>query len=106
MSETTNTAADVTPGDDIDVQALVTWGLVSVIITTVLIFGLYGLYNLYSAEQRSEKSYINYDESVAEINNQKDKLTGQVRWLDGEGTTLSVPISRAKELTLQEFSSK
>ena len=112
MSDTTH-AHEGPQADDIDFVSLIAWGLVSAIVTMVIIFGLYGLYNSYAAQQRVEKSYNaegtylgRYQEASATKKDQLNLLLEPVHWVDQEGKVAAVPLERAKELTLKEFQAK
>lgn len=110
MSEATSQAAipvDTQHGDDVDVRSIVVWGLVSVFITVISIFGLHAMYTTFASEQMVEKTYdAEYKSADRDIRVQKEELDKPVRWLNQEGTVVGVPISRAMEITVQEYTSK
>lgn len=107
MAETTSPGmipVDTKHGDDVDIRAIVVWGLVSVIITVVAIFGLHAMYNMFAAEQRVQKSYnASYTAAASALNQQEGALEQPLRWLDQEGNTVGVPIDKAMALTIENY---
>lgn len=113
MSESTSAALDPVDtqyGDDINVRAIVVWGLVSVVITFITIAALHWGYNAMAAEQRVEKTYEGeygkYASADSMLDQQNAQLQQPVRYLDQQGQTVGVPINRAMEMTLKEFGSQ
>lgn len=107
MSEATSQAvipADTMHGDDVDIRAIVVWGLVSVFITVISISSLYALYNMFADEQRVEKSYnAKFTSAASALDQQAAALEQPIRWLDQSGDTVGVPIEVAMELTLKDY---
>lgn len=98
---------DTQHGDDVDVRAIVVWGLVSVLITIASIAGLYALYTTFYDEQRVIKSYdqkfVVADNAISQ---QVESLEGNIRYLSTDGKTIGVPIGKAMEIVAKEFEQK
>jgi hypothetical protein len=107
MSEASSpglTPVDTHHGDDVDVQAIVIWGLVSVFITLITIFALHAMYNMSADEQRVEKSYnAPYTAAASALDRQASALEQPLKWLDQSGDKVGVPIGVAMKLTLEHF---
>src|SRR5262245_42319312 len=98
---------DTHHGDDVDIRAIVVWGLVSVLITVASIAGLYALYTTFRNEQRVLKSYdtpfVVADNAISQ---QVASLEGNIRYLSADGKTIAVPIDKAMDIVVQEFAPK
>lgn len=98
---------DTHHGDDVDIRAIVVWGLVSVLITVASIAGLHALYTTFHNEQRLEKSYdtpfVVADNALSQ---QEASLEGNLRYLSADGKLLAVPIGKAMEIVVKEFEPK
>jgi hypothetical protein len=105
MSDTHTTAEiDLHHSDDLNVGAIVMWGLISVVVTVVSILGLHALYNWYEDQQLMQKSYQAVDASAMnEVTKQKGSLEKAASWVDKEKGIVGLPINRAIELTLEEY---
>ena len=107
MSETASPSAapvDIHHVDDIDIRAIVVWGLVSVFITVITIAALGALYKEFAAEQRVEKTYnAKYTEAASALDLQAAELEQPIRYLDQQGSTVGVPIGIAEALTIKEY---
>lgn len=107
MSEATTTAAapiDTQHGDDVDIRSIVVWGLVSVFITIISIFGLHAMYTTFANEQLVEKNFDSeYKSAVASLDRQDMELTKPVRWIGTDEKALGVPIDRAMQITLKQY---
>lgn len=110
MSETTSATlvpVDTKYGDDVNVRAIVVWGLVSVVITFLSIALLHWGYNAMAAEQRVEKTYDSkYAVADSELDQQNAELEEPIRYMDQQGQTIGVPIGKAMDIVLQEFGSQ
>ncbi|MCO6043042.1 hypothetical protein NG895_03910 [Aeoliella sp. ICT_H6.2] len=97
---------DTKHGDDVDIRAIVVWGLVSVLITVATIAGLHAVYNTVAAEQRVTKDFdAKFTESDSKISAQLNALDN-LEWVDNEGKTVAVPIEKAMQITVKEFAQK
>ncbi|WP_425396432.1 hypothetical protein [Aeoliella sp.] len=106
MSEPTSDAAapvDTKYGDDVDNRAIVIWGLVCVLITVASIAGLHAVYNTVAAEQRVTKDFdVKFAASESTISQQLD-ARDKWDWADDQGKVVQVPIEKAMEITVKEY---
>lgn len=106
MSEATpsKVPADIHHLDDINVRAIVMWGVVSIAVTVISILGLHAMYNWFAATQLEVKSYqAKYESAANEIDKQQGKLVAAPTWVNKEAGIVSVPIDRAIEITVNEY---
>ena len=99
------TTANVEPIDGLDTPALVTSGLVGAVGTFALIIALQVLYLQFEANQQQENR-AGVPESTAKslLAEQRSKIN-RYGWIDRKNDVVAVPIDRAIELTVRQYSS-
>jgi hypothetical protein len=92
--------------DDLNVPMMAYWGVLSCIITVVLILGIQVMYyRAANAQQQQKVISVVYTDSESVIAAQESQLA-RYGWLNREAGVVAIPIERAMELMVQEGLSK